>query len=60
MSEQINFRQKFIDKAIETADKKWEHLSDWERNFITSIKNFRDKLSQKQYNVLQDIYNRIK
>lgn len=59
----VNFKKIFIDRAILLLSFKWVHLTDWEKKFLTDIKerieNEKD-LSTHQYNKLMETYNRLR
>jgi len=54
----MDFRNKFIQEAIESIEKNYHRLNDWEKFFFDNIKNLQKRgvvLSQKQYNLLINI-----
>lgn len=62
---EVNFRKMFIAKAINHLwNYKLDRLNDWERDeFLPSIKKIWERgydLSQKQFNTLQDLYEKHK
>jgi len=49
-------------QLLDDCEAREESLTDWERNFIDSIRHQFDKngsLSERQYEVLEKIWNRI-
>jgi hypothetical protein len=59
----MDFREKFIDTALRFLLMNSNLLSEWERGFIKSIEDYsrrKWKLSIHQYNMLQEIYRRLR
>lgn len=53
-----NIREKIIKKDLETANKRFNILTDWEKEFLSSIESQikeGKELSTKQFNTLQEL-----
>jgi hypothetical protein len=59
----LDFRQKFIADALSICRKNEYKLTDWEKKFITDMENLcqnGNKLTQRQYNTLMEIKERVR
>ncbi len=59
----MNIRWKIIDDAYRCIEKNQAKLTDWEKEFMINLRgqiNAGKELSQKQFNTLQDIYQKYK
>lgn len=60
----MDFRKKFIEDNLKECYKDYDLLTDWEKEFLISIKalqnNIRYTLSSSQFNSLRNIVTRLR
>jgi hypothetical protein len=56
----MNFREKIIREDMETISPNMKALTEWEREFIASVRVQNYPLTQNQFNRIQEIAQRLR